>query len=100
MHKRTIYLHKSRAFLEREVVAAVNRGERCFIVSNSKKYIKAVHRMILIECGDHVVMRIVTSDNSRDEAILRFLANVKEEFCRIQVLAGTPSIGTGIDMTF
>jgi len=100
MHKRTIYLHKSRAFLEREIVAAVKRGERCFIVSNSKKYIKAVHRMIQTECGDHIAMRIITSDNSRDDAILRFLANVKEEFCRIQVLLGTPSIGTGIDITF
>lgn len=100
MHKRTIYMHKRRAFLEHEVVAAVNRGERCFIVSNSKKYIKAVHRMIQTECGDHIAMRIITSDNSRDDGILRFLANVKEEFCRIQVLLGTPSIGTGIDITF
>lgn len=100
MHQRTIYLHKSRSFLEREVVAAVKRGERCFIVSNAKRYTKAVHRMIQMECGDHVAIRVITSDNSRDDGILRFLANVKEEFCRIQVLLGTPSIGTGIDITF
>jgi len=93
-------LHKNRAFLEQEVIAAVKRGERCFIVSNSKRFIDAARRMIQTECGDQIAMRVITRENSRDDSIVRFLANIKEEFCRIQVLAGTPSIGTGIDITF
>jgi hypothetical protein len=100
MQKRTIYLHKSSAFLEQQVVAAVKRGERCFIVSNSKRFIDAAKRMIQTECGDQFAIRVITRDNSRDASIVRFLANIKEEFCRIQVVLGTPSIGTGIDITF
>jgi hypothetical protein len=56
--------------------------------------------MILNQCGESVVMRVVTSDNSRDEATIRFLANIKAEFLAVQVVMGTPSIGTGIDITF
>ncbi|XIA65697.1 plasmid replication protein, CyRepA1 family [Bradyrhizobium sp. TZ2] len=98
--KRTIRLHKSRSFLEQEVVDAIKRGERCFIVSNSKRFIDRAHRMILNECGDGIVMRAITRDNSRDESTVQFLANIKTEFLRVQVVLGTPSIGTGIDITF
>jgi hypothetical protein len=56
--------------------------------------------MILKECGDGIVMRVVTGDNSRDESTLRFLANIKTDILNVQVVLGTPSIGTGIDITF
>lgn len=98
--KRTIRLHKNRNLLEQEVANAIKRGERCFITSNSKKFIDAACRMIQTECGESVVLRSVTRDNSRDESTIRFLNNIKEEFCRVQVVLGTPSIGTGIDITF
>ena len=98
--RRVMRLHSDRKHLEAEMIRAINRGERCFIVSNSKKFIDVVHRMILNQCGEDVVMRVVTSDNSRDDAIIRFLANIKEEFLNVQVVLGTPSIGTGIDITF
>jgi hypothetical protein len=98
--RRVMRLHRDVKVLEREMIEAIKRGERCFIVSNSKKYVDVVHRMILNECGEAVVMRVVTSDNSRDEATVRFLANIKTEFLVVQVVLGTPSIGTGIDITF
>ena len=56
--------------------------------------------MILNECGDGIAIRTITRDNSRDDAIVDFLANIKTEFLRVQVVLGTPSIGTGIDITF
>ena len=98
--KRTTRLHGDRKFLEREVVAAVKRGERCFITSNAKGYIDAIHRMILNECGEDIVMRVITRDNSRDDATVSFLKNIKTEILKVQVVLGSPSIGTGIDITF
>jgi hypothetical protein len=100
VHKRVMRLHKNRRFLEGEVIEAVKRGERCFIVSNSKKFIETAHRMILNECGDGIVMRVITSDNSRDEDTLRFLADIKTRILQVQVVLASPSIGTGIDITF
>jgi hypothetical protein len=97
---RAVRLHGDRKFLEREVIAAIKRGERCFITSNSKDFIDTIHRMILTECGEGIVMRVITSDNSRDDATVRFLKNITTELLKVQVTAGTPSIGTGMDITF
>jgi hypothetical protein len=98
--RRTMRLHADKAFLERQMIEAIRRGERCFVVSNSKSFIKTAERMILNACGPDVVMRIVTSDNSRDASTIRFLDNIKTEILTIQVTLATPSIGTGIDITF
>jgi hypothetical protein len=98
--KKTMRLHHDRKFLEREVIEAIRRGERCFITSNSKGFIDTIHRMILNECGQDIVMRVITRDNSRDEATVRFVKNIKTEILKVQVVLGSPSIGTGIDITF
>jgi hypothetical protein len=98
--KRMTRLHRDRKFLEREVIAAIKRGERCFITSNAKSFIDTIHRMILNECGEGIVMRVITRDNSRDDATVLFLKNIKTEILKVQVLLGSPSIGTGIDITF
>ena len=98
--KRVMRLHRNRNFLLNEMIEVIKKGERCFIVSNSKKFIDTAHRMIENECGDGIVMRVITSDNSRDEAMLRFLADIKTEILKVQVVLASPSIGTGIDITF
>jgi Origin of replication binding protein len=98
--RRVMRLHRDTKFLEREVIEAVRRGERCFITSNSKNFIDVAHKMILTECGEDVVMRVITSDNSRDDATVRFVKNIKTEILKVQVVLGSPSIGTGIDITF
>jgi hypothetical protein len=100
VQKRVMRLHRSMNFLVEQMIDAIKRGEHCFVVSNSKKFIDTTHRMILNECGEGIVMRVVTSDNSRDEATLKFLANIKTEILKVQVVLASPSIGTGIDITF
>lgn len=98
--KRVMRLHADRKFLEGQMLDAIRAGERCFVVSNSKRFIKTVERMIRDRCGDSIVMRVVTGDNSRDPATLRFLKDIKTEILKVQVVLATPSIGTGIDITF
>jgi hypothetical protein len=100
VERRVMRLHMNKKFLERQVIEAVKGGERCFIVSNSKKFIDTAHRMILNECGEGIVMRVITRDNSRDEDTVSFLADIKTRILLVQVLLGSPSIGTGIDITF
>jgi hypothetical protein len=100
VERRVMRLHMNKKFLERQVIEAVKRGERCFIVSNSKKFIDTAHRMILDECGEGIIMRVITRDNSRDEDTVSFLADIKTRILLVQVLLGSPSIGTGIDITF
>jgi hypothetical protein len=100
VQKRVMRLYKSRQFLEARVIEAIKRGERCFIVSNAKKYVEVLHRMILNACGDGVTIRAITSDNSRDGATIEFIKNIKTAILTVQVVIASPSIGTGVDITF
>lgn len=93
-------LHRDRKLLEMELIAAVRRGERCFVASNAKEFILNAERMIRNECGEEVVLRVVTGDNSQDEAVVRFVKNIRTEFLKVQVVLASPSLGTGIDITF
>ena len=98
--KRTMRLFRDRKRLEREVLEAIRRGERCFITSNSKEFILNAERMIRDVCGSKVIMRVVTGDNSHEEAVVGFVKNIKTEFLKVQVVLTTPSMGTGIDISF
>ncbi|GAB9148377.1 hypothetical protein BDS110ZK25_41700 [Bradyrhizobium diazoefficiens] len=98
--RKTMRLFKDRKRLEREVIDAIRSGQRCFITSNSKNFINVMERMIRKECGEEVIMRVVTGDNSQEEAVINFVKNIKTEFLRVQVVLVTPSMGTGVDITF
>ena len=100
VQKRVMRLHKNRQFLAAEMIEAIKRGERCFVVSNSKKFIKVAHRMILNACGDGVTIRVITSETSRDDATIEFIKNIKTAILTVQVVLASPSIGTGVDITF
>nr|WP_247541475.1 MULTISPECIES: plasmid replication protein, CyRepA1 family [unclassified Bradyrhizobium] len=98
--RRTMRLFKDRKRLEREVIDAIRSGQRCFITSNSKNFVNVMERMIRKECGEDVVMRVVTGDNSQEDSVINFVRNIKTEFLRVQVVLVTPSMGTGVDITF
>jgi hypothetical protein len=98
--RRTLRIFHERKRLEREVIEAVRRGERCFITSNSRKCVETLERMIVNECGEDVVIRAVHGGNSHEPAVVRFVKNIKSEFLKIQVVIASPSMGTGVDITF
>ncbi|KJC44549.1 plasmid replication protein, CyRepA1 family [Bradyrhizobium sp. LTSP857] len=98
--RRTMRLFKDRKRLEREVIDAIRSGQRCFITSNSKNFVNVMERMIRKECGEDVVMRVVTGDNSQEDAVINFVKNIRTDFLRVQVVLVTPSMGTGVDITF
>ncbi|NLS69352.1 hypothetical protein E3H11_10555 [Bradyrhizobium brasilense] len=98
--KRAMRLYRDRKLLEMEFITAVRRGERCFVASNSKEFILNAERMIRNECGDKIVMRVVTGENSQDEAVVNFVKNIRTEFLKVQVVLASPSLGTGIDISF
>lgn len=98
--KRTLRLFKGKKALEQELIDAVRKGQRCFVTSNSKKLVDTVHKMILNECGEGVSVRKITSENARNAAEVEFVKHIKTEILKVQVLICSPSLGTGIDITF
>jgi len=82
---------------------AVLEGKRLFIASNSKALVDGLNAA-LQELSDKNAIEIrsilITSDNSTTAAGQEFIKNIKERILDYQVVLCSPSLGTGIDITF
>lgn len=97
---RVLQLYQSEVALREELIGAIERGERCFVTSNSKKAVNVLHKIIAERSGKGVKIKVVTSDNSRDSSEIEFVNNITAEFLKLQVIICSPSLGTGIDITY
>lgn len=98
--QRKLQLYASEKALREELISCIQSGKRCFVASNSKKQIKVLAEILRKKCSSSLKMKVITSDNSHDAAEIEFVQNVCEEILKIQVLMCSPSLGTGIDITF
>lgn len=82
---------------------AVSEGKRLFVASNSKALVDSLDQ-VLREFSDEksLEMRsiLITSDNSTTAESQEFIKNIKERISDFQVVLCSPSLGTGIDITF
>lgn len=95
---KTVTLFESEIALRENLIAAIKRGERCFVTCNSKKSVKVLAKVIKERCGPSIKLLAITSDNSRDVDEIEFVLNINDRFAKIQVLLCSPSLGTGIDI--
>jgi len=97
--KRTIELYVGKNHLQAELINDIQAGKRCFVSSNSKKFIEGLHDVCLKAFGNKS-FELIVSDRGDDEDVRRFLKNIKVEILTKDALFSSPSIGTGIDITF
>lgn len=69
---------------------------RAFLFSNSKTAINNLAKTLELSELDRVVS--ITSDNSRSEEVLQFIAQVRDRAGDVRALLGSPSIGTGFSV--
>jgi len=98
--RRTIQIYESKKALQDRMVDAVKAGKRCFVACNSKKAVEIFEELIRRECGQNVKMLALTSANSRSKVADSFLADVAGAFDKLQVLICSPTLGTGVDISF
>jgi len=101
--KNKIQIYQNKDHLIEIMKQRIVSGERVFITSNSKKKIDNLHEAIkafLDENGIKKSIICVTSENSRSEDVQRFIKNIKQEVLNYDVVLSSPSLGTGIDITF
>lgn len=96
---RDIEVYTSKNQLEDDLRRSVSAGKRCFVTSNSKKFVEGLYQSFSTVYQDKK-FELVVSDRGDDQHIKRFLRNIKDEFLNLDVLFASPSIGTGIDITF
>jgi hypothetical protein len=96
---RQYYLYDDKATLEDELLSAVGAGKRCFVATNSKKLVDVLAHMIKIRRPSTKLLA-VSGDNSRDPGVKEFIENIKTRILDYQVVICSPSLGTGVDITF
>ena len=78
-------------------------GKRVFISSNSKAKIQSLEvaiKELATELGINIPMISLTSENSKSKEIQGFIKNIKSQILNFQVILASPTLGTGIDITF
>ncbi|WP_395351816.1 plasmid replication protein, CyRepA1 family [Variovorax sp. UC122_21] len=99
--ERTVNLHegaKSDALIA-ALFSSVERGERCFVCSNSKTFINQIETKLIERVEPRKVLK-VTSDNSQNPEIQAIMRDIKTRALDYAVILSSPAIGTGIDITF
>ena len=98
-----IKMYLSDNHLIEDVKKAVIEGKKIFISSNSKARISRLDKIIAglkTSDGEEIKKLSVTSNNSKDTEVQNFILNIKKEILKYQVVLASPSLGTGIDITF
>lgn len=100
---RTLHVYKSVFQLIHEIKRHVVEGKRIFITANSKAKIKSLTNAISLlekEVGSPIPLISITSENSSNKESQHFIKNIKTEILKYKVILSSPSLGTGIDITF
>ncbi|MDC3279211.1 hypothetical protein OAU68_02835, partial [Litorivicinus sp.] len=98
-----INVYSSRDHLIQKLLDFVSEGKRVFVTSNSKSLIlKAAEMMSTSKkaSGEPIQSFHITSENSKSSVAQAFIQNVKQEILNYDVVLASPSLGTGVDISF
>jgi hypothetical protein len=102
-HKQTgreIEMYKSERQLLGDLIRNVGEGKKVYVCSNSKTKAEEISQAIASSIQRELKILLITSNNSSSKEIKRFIANIKNEILNYDVVVCSPSMGTGIDITF
>lgn len=97
-NKNSIKMYRNKGHLAKEMLHSIERGEKCYIASNSKKMIDDLEGLVKRLVGQRYVK--VTSDNSQQDDIVEFVKTISVSAKTVDVILASPSMGTGVDITF
>lgn len=100
---RELLVYGSMFQLIHEIKKSVVNRQRIFITANSKakvKYLTHAIKSLEGEIGVPIQMISITSENSGTQESKYFIENIKTEILKYQVILSSPSLGTGIDISF
>lgn len=98
--RRTIELYANKNHLVADLLRAVADGKRCFVTANSKGLIVKIEAILRERFGDTRRMITVTADTGSQTEVQDFIANAAARAATYDVILCSPSLGTGVDITF
>lgn len=99
---RVLYLYEGerKDALTGELVAALSRGERCFVTTNSLRWTEGLAVQMAKACQRDIRAIVINSKTAKTPHVQGFIANIKDQAPLYDLIVASPSIGTGIDITF
>jgi hypothetical protein len=86
--------------LLQDMLDAVRAGGRHYVATNSITRAEELQEAIRLEFGNTPKIMLVTSKVSDSAEVQAFINNIKTEILKYDVVIASPSLGTGIDITF
>jgi hypothetical protein len=93
-------LYQSKNHLIADMKEIVRSGGRHFICCNSKTTAILLKQILVADGKSADKIMLITSKNSKQKDVVEFLKDIKTAILSIDVLIASPSLGTGIDITF
>jgi len=92
-------IYDSKSELVAKLMNEVEEGKKVFVSTNSKKQVDRMHLVFQHDFPEKRVMAI-TSENSNNKNVIEFISDIKNECRKYDVVISSPSLGTGVDITF
>jgi energy-coupling factor transporter ATP-binding protein EcfA2 len=99
----TLNLYSSLNQLIQKIVESAVDGKRIFVASNSKEKIDTLDHALkeaFKNINQEIPIKIITSNTSGEDHVQEFIKNIKKEILNFRVILSSPSLGTGVDITF
>lgn len=94
-----LYRHPRPNHLLGVLVDYLKQGKRCYVCTNSRKLANNIFHQAQRELPEIKAM-VVTSENSNTSEGQYFIQNIVTEALKYDLMVSSPSLGTGIDITF
>lgn len=93
-------IYDSEAHLLPALKQSVADGKKCFVTSNSRTKIGKIAAALDHEFGSSRRQILITSHTTGSEEVQDFIADVRSKAREYDVVLCSPSIGTGVDISF
>ena len=95
-----VQVFETKAQLTADLTNDVHEGKRCFVTANSKTLVESLAETMRAQFEASRRILVVTSDTVGHDDVQSFLADVQAQALEYDVMLASPSIGTGIDISF
>jgi len=95
-----IEIFESKIHLIADMFSSIMDGKRVFVSSNSKRLIDKINAFLKKPNFTHINVISITSENSTSNLVKDFIKNIKTESLKYDVILSSPTMGTGVDITF
>lgn len=95
----SVQVFQSKTHLISDLKQAVADRKKCFVTANTLRLVTDLNEAIRSEI-EGIKSILITSDTTSSDEVKDFIANVVEQAGQYDVILTSPSLGTGVDITF